>query len=143
LLALGLAAGVWLSGCTVTYVGPPPPPPPDVPPVVVEETAYVGFAPPMVEVDYYFVGGRYAYWHPAYHCWFYRPYAWRPPGSVHVKPVGNLRELNAYHRPAAAPRPEARPQPGRMEERKAEPQRKEARPAPQGQPAKKEEKKKD
>lgn len=159
LLLLGLGVPFW-QGCTVYVPQPAPvavvpmPPPDEPPPVVVEESAVVEFVPPPVEVDYVFIGGRYCYWHPEYHRWFYRPYGWRPGYGLRVRRAADFRELNRFHAPEARPHPfvghpaPGRPEPGRPEPgmeharfaaRPQEPVRKEQqKPAP-----KKEEKKRD
>ncbi|MGH7969911.1 MAG: hypothetical protein ACREIC_14410 [Limisphaerales bacterium] len=107
-----------ITGCTV-YMQPSPeavaPPPPDPAPVVVEEGVYPGFVVAPVNVEYVFVGGRYCYWHPEYHRWFYRPYAWHPAYGARVLRAENIRALNAYHRPEVRPNPYPHREPARPE----------------------------
>lgn len=91
--ALGLAVLSGLPGC-VTRTVVVSAPPVAAEPVVVEES--VGFEAP-VGVEFYYVNGRYAYWHPRYHRWYYRPSGWHPPRDYHPREMRSTRELERIH----------------------------------------------
>ena len=83
LLSIGVVIG--LSGC-ITVNSPNPPESVEGPPVVMEEGVMVSgtvWVAPPDDVEFIFVDGRYGYWHPYYHCWYYRPRAWRPGPRDH------------------------------------------------------------
>jgi hypothetical protein len=136
LLVLGLGAMTYLTGCTMTVREPgvvvtPPVVAVETPTVAVEAPAVVleeGVAVvPPVGVEFVVMGGRYAWFSPELHRWYYRPTGWRPPMGYHAREVHNMRELETIHRS------EVRREPGRRPEERRE--------APKKAPAKEEKKK--
>jgi len=130
-LALGVGAITYLSGCDVTVrqpgvvvttpgivVEPPtvavetPTVAVEAPPVVLEEGVGVGgavFVEPPVGIDYVLIGGRYAYFHPGFNRWYYRPAGWRVPVGVHVREAHGFGELERIHRSDVHRGPGGRP----------------------------------
>jgi hypothetical protein len=166
LVALGVGAVAFLSGCTVTVrepgvvVTPPavavetPGVAVEAPPVVLEEG--VGVVVP-VGVEFCLVGGRYAWFDAGIGRWYFRPVGWRPPAGYRVREVHSFGELERIHRsdmrrgPAGRPgeRPAARPaerpaaRPGERPAAKPGERREEPKKAPAKAEKKKEEKKKE
>ncbi len=148
LLVLGLGTLAYLTGCEVTVrepgvvVTPPtvaveaPPVVVETPPVVLEEGVGVGgavFVAPPIGVEYVLIGGRYAYFHPEFHRWYYRPMAWRPPAGYRAREVRSLGELERIHRSEVRREGPRRPdvrreEPRRPDVRREEPRRPDVRP---------------
>ena len=113
MLVLGLGAMTYLTGCDVTVRQPAvvvstPTVAVEAPAVAVEAPAVAVEAPPVVleegagvvvpvGVDFVVMGGRYAWFSPELHRWYYRPAGWRPAPGYHAREVHNMRELEAIH----------------------------------------------
>ncbi len=146
LLVAGLGAMAFLSGCEVTVREPgvvvtPPVVAVEAPPVVLEEGVGVGgvaFVAPPIGVEYVLIGGRYAYFHPGFNRWYYRPVSWRPPVGYRAREVHGVRELESIHRSEVR-----RNEPGRPGERRAEPRREQKKEAPKKEQKREEPKKKE
>lgn len=153
LLVAGLGAMAFLSGCEVTVREPgvvvtPPVVAVETPGVVVEAPAVVleegvgvggvAFVAAPVGVEYVLIGGRYAYFHPGFNRWYYRPVSWRPPVGYRAREVHGVGELESIHRSEVR-----RNEPGRPGERRAEPRREQKKEAPKKEQKREEPKKKE